>query len=248
MSLEYQNRINGNGNGHSQTPTEETNPGKPKLDERFISNIQGKEFVLWAGLLDLAHQYGLIKLEVEHIQLPSNENGSVAICKATATTKDGKVFSDIADASPVNVNKKIALHILRMASTRAKARALRDMTNVGMCCLEELGDLDEVLEEDKPRRGRPPKSEIPPAPKEEKPQSTVTTLPHAQSNAQNNAPEGYLPKISEAQKRAIINIGRRHGMNENDLTTLAQERFAQPLQELSSRDASNLIRYLQNAS
>lgn len=32
-----------------------------------------------------------------------------------------------------------------MASTRAKARCLRDLTNVGITCLEELGDLDEVI-------------------------------------------------------------------------------------------------------
>jgi hypothetical protein len=32
-----------------------------------------------------------------------------------------------------------------MASTRAKARCLRDMTNIGMTALEELGDFNEVI-------------------------------------------------------------------------------------------------------
>ena len=37
----------------------------PKLDDRFITNIKGKDFVLYAGVLDLATQMGLLKLEVE---------------------------------------------------------------------------------------------------------------------------------------------------------------------------------------
>jgi len=35
-----------------------------------------------------------------------------------------------------------------MASTRAKARAFRDMDNIGMTCLEELGDLSDVITHD----------------------------------------------------------------------------------------------------
>ena len=57
---------------------------KPKLDERFITTIQGKEFVIYAGLLDLAHQIGLQKLEVEPIQYPKKEIGNEAICRAVA--------------------------------------------------------------------------------------------------------------------------------------------------------------------
>src|SRR5208283_162335 len=41
---------------------------KAKLDERFIKNIQGRDFVIYSGLLDLAHQKGLIKLGVEIVQ------------------------------------------------------------------------------------------------------------------------------------------------------------------------------------
>ena len=110
-----------------------------KIDEKFIVNLKGKDFILYEGLLDLAHQEGLISIETELLQIPSKENGDTAIAKAIAKTKD-RTFIDIGDASPNSVNSMIRPHIIRMASTRAKARALRDLTNVGMTALEELGD------------------------------------------------------------------------------------------------------------
>lgn len=125
---------------------------KPKLDERFIKTIEGRDFVLYSGLLDLAHQKGLLKIEVDALQFPTKENGNFAICKATATSKFGE-FTDIVDANPFNCNAKVAKHLLRMASTRAKARALRDMDDIRMTCLEELADLDEVIVEEASEQG-----------------------------------------------------------------------------------------------
>jgi len=108
---------------------------------------------LYSGLLDLAHQKGLLKIEVDALQFPTKENGNFAICKATVTSKFG-VFTDIGDANPFNCNAKVAKHLLRMASTRAKARALRDMDDIGMTCLEELGDLDDVIGEEASEQGK----------------------------------------------------------------------------------------------
>src|SRR4030043_386905 len=127
---------------------------KPKLDERFIKTIEGRDFVLYSGLLDLAHQKSLSKIEVDALQYPTKENGNFAICKATVTSKFGDIYVDIGDANPFNCNAKVAKHLLRMASTRAKARALRDFDDIGMTCLEELGDLDEVIGEEASEQGR----------------------------------------------------------------------------------------------
>lgn len=115
------------------------------INEKFIINLQGKSFVTYEGLLDLAHQMRLISLEVDLIQLPSEENNMTAIAKAVARTEKGQ-FSDIGDANPRSVNGMLAPHIIRMASTRAKARALRDLTNVGMTSVEELSTDDGVSE------------------------------------------------------------------------------------------------------
>jgi len=87
-----------------------------KLDDRFITNIKGKDFVVYAGVLDLATQMGLLKLEVELLQFPTKENGNEAICHAVAESKTGEVFSDIGDANPKNCNPKVVKHLIRMAS------------------------------------------------------------------------------------------------------------------------------------
>ncbi|WP_352418723.1 hypothetical protein [Proteiniborus sp.] len=117
------------------------------INEKFIINLQGKSFVTYEGLLDLAHQKNLKSIHVELVQSPSKENNMTAICKATAITDKG-TFIDYGDASPASVNSKIQPHIIRMASTRAKARALRDLTNVGMTAIEEINleAEDETLE------------------------------------------------------------------------------------------------------
>ena len=99
---------------------------------------------MFAGLLDEAHSRGLRGIDTELIQVPDDANGNVAIVKATAEMEDGRHFSGIGDASPENVGRNIVPHIIRMAETRAKARALRDAVNVGATALEELSDGDDA--------------------------------------------------------------------------------------------------------
>jgi hypothetical protein len=115
------------------------------IREEFFTTRQGKRFVLFAGLLDEAHQQGLGSIETELQREPSEENGNTAIVKARVTMEDGHFFEGIGDASPQNVGRNIAPHIIRMAETRAKARALRDAVNVAVAALEELHE-----EEDRP--------------------------------------------------------------------------------------------------
>jgi predicted amidohydrolase YtcJ len=121
------------------------------MREEYMIERQGKRFVLYAGLLEEAHSRGLRSIETELLQVPDHENGEVAIVRAVVRTEDGK-FTGIGDASPENVNRTIAPHVIRMAETRAKARALRDAINVGVTAFEELGGEDggEVAE-DSPR-------------------------------------------------------------------------------------------------
>jgi hypothetical protein len=123
--------------------------------EEFMITRQGKQYVLYSGLLDEAHGLGLTGIDTDLIQVPDESNGNVAIVKATAEMEDGKRFSGIGDASPENVGRNIAPHLIRMAETRAKARALRDAVNIGATALEELSDGDDAPPVSQSSRGRP---------------------------------------------------------------------------------------------
>jgi hypothetical protein len=113
------------------------------MRDEFLITRQGKQYVLFAGLLDEAHNRGLRGIDTQLVQVPDDTNGHVAIVKATCEMEDGRRFSGIGDASPENVGRNIAPHVIRMAETRAKARALRDAVNVGATALEELSDGDD---------------------------------------------------------------------------------------------------------
>lgn len=244
------------GNGNVVTNGERL---KPKLDDRFIANIQGKDFVLYAGLLDLAHQKGLIKLSVEPLQYPAAENGNMAICKAIAQSKHGEVFIDVGDANPTNTNKKIAAHILRMASTRAKARALRDLTNIGITCLEELGDLGEAIEtlpiaplvnkKAQPSgNAKPPTTTTKTQTANQDPQPVTPTTPGETVSPPAEAKTTSHMKLFVAQRKAIENLAQRRGYSLEDLDVMVQEHYSVPLDELSSEDAGSFIRYLQKSA
>lgn len=110
------------------------------MDKKHIISLQGRDFVTYDGLLGMGHDKGLKSMVTELVQIPNENNKHTAIVHATATMKDGRVFQGYGDANPTNVNRAIANHLCRMAETRAKARALRDATNIGMTAWEELAE------------------------------------------------------------------------------------------------------------
>jgi predicted nucleic acid-binding Zn finger protein len=233
----------------------------PRLDDRFMTNIKGKDFVLYAGVLDLATQNGLLKLEVELLQYPSKENGNEAICRAVAEGKSGHVFSDIGDANPNNCASMIAKHLIRMASTRAKGRCLRDMCNIGIACLEELADFDDVIGSNKPKKALPRKTagktgttvtpmktaakKKAPVKDAQEPKVSEKEVPKTSANDQGKATQ---PKMSEAQKRAIYNLSRRRGISVEEVESMATETYGMDLANLTSTDAASFIRTLQQAA
>ncbi len=116
------------------------------VDPQFTRPGRGagaKPIVLFAGLLDTAHDNGLASIATELLQLDLERR--VAVVRATATLVDSdgtiRTFQGLGDCSPENAGQVGRDHWIRMAETRAKARALRDAINVGDCAIE--GDVDE---------------------------------------------------------------------------------------------------------
>ncbi len=202
------------------TNTAKEDVSRPTLDKRFLVQLKGKDYATYAGLLDLAHQHGLTELRVEIVQLPSSDNGMECIVQATAVTESGAMFCDLGDANPQNTNKSVAQHIIRMASTRAKARVLRDLSNIGMTALEELGDEPGDVPSNGNGKGR--------------------TAPR-KAAGNGKATEA----VTDAQKRAIWALAKSRGHDEHSLHDLAEGTFGCGVAALTGKDAAALIQQLQ---
>ncbi len=209
---------------------------KPIIDPRFIREIEGKQYVLYAGILSQAHQMNLNRIEVEILQYPTSENHMTAICKAVVESKDGDLYVDIGDANENNCNPRVVKHLLRMASTRAKARALRDFTNIGMTCLEELET--DVIGDNPSTASTPTTTKT----RGRKPRETVSQPDSGNGDGSGNTPS---KKITEAQRQAILNLSRRRGLTHLELERLIKETYKADLTDLTTNQASALINSFQ---
>jgi hypothetical protein len=118
-----------------EPPTTEAVQG---IDARYVVTLHGKDYILYAGLVALAHQRGLRSLKAEFISVTE----TMALAKAEAVFADGRIFQEASDSSPDNVGKQVRPSWPRMALVRAKARCLRDALAISACSLEELGEAD----------------------------------------------------------------------------------------------------------
>lgn len=206
----------------------------------FIVERQGRSFVLYAGLLDLAHQQGLKAVRTELLQIPTPDNENIAICMATVTLdRDGReqTFTGIGDASSRNVSPAMQTCLIRMAETRAKARALRDAVNVGVAAFEELSDED--VRDGAPEKGyqsynnrrfQRPQAPVSPsiAPVRAAPTATVARPPVVSGGG-----------VTESQVKAIRSLCQRQKQDENELAKSFFE--VSGVAALSQEQASELI-------
>lgn len=132
----------------------------PPIAAKWIYTRGNTACVMYGGLLDAAHARGLTSIKTTLVQIPSDSNGYTAIVHATAATET-LTCDGIGDADPGNAGKIAQLALIRMAETRAKARALRDLVNVGDLALDELPQ-DEPARPPRPP-STPPRPPAPPA-------------------------------------------------------------------------------------
>lgn len=137
----------------------------------FIVRLKGRDYPTYPGVLDAATKAGLRSLTTRVLQIPDASNNHVAVVLARAEFEDGRVFEDVGDASPANCSVQIATAALRMASTRAKGRVLRDSINVGQTMFEELPDLNGESDAPIPTEHAPRATPQRPAPANPQPQS-----------------------------------------------------------------------------
>jgi hypothetical protein len=162
-------------------------------------------------------------------------------------SEGSRTFSGIGDASPENVGRNIVPHIIRMAETRAKARALRDAVNVGATALEELSDGDDAP----PANYQPPRA----VGVQGRPDSPASTAPNGRADAGlepvREAPQEEASQ--ETSRRGRGGSGKARKSQIDLLKTLAEElrgengvarlesRIGKPLRELSRADADEWI-------
>ena len=119
---------------------EEHKPAPKNLLEELRRNnhtikLQGKEFVLFSGLLSIAHNNGLESLttNLEFVDWDKK----IAMHRCVAKGARGE-FSAYGDATPENTSKMVRSAFVRMSETRAAARSLRFYNGIGMTAADEL--------------------------------------------------------------------------------------------------------------
>ena len=101
----------------------------------------GRVIVRLGDLLQRAHTEGLRRVRTRIVQVPVRENGYLAVAHAEVRVTKG-TFTGVGDASPENVDPPFAVHGVRVAESRALARAFRFALGVADVCQEELGGTD----------------------------------------------------------------------------------------------------------
>ena len=120
---------------------------KEPPNTNYENQNPGDERPLFRDLLSRAHDLGLADIKTKAISI-SDPPERRAIFKATVTmrTEDGFVeYVGHGDCDDKNTHALIAPHYIRMAETRAIARALRWATNEGRTCEEEMPSYDGII-------------------------------------------------------------------------------------------------------
>lgn len=209
-----------------------------------VGNVVGsKDVVLYAGLLSQAHEEGLARVRTSILQIPTEENGRLAIIKAEVETAKG-LFEAVGDACPENVDEFLAPHLIRVAETRAKARALRDAVNVGVVSYEELDGVSL-------NRDSSPGSGAPTADRSPRPARTGNGAARPRGNGPSRPPRSSNgnESMTEAQRRYLFRILAGQGYQREAAEERLKDLFeVTALTQISKVAATKMIDELLNAA
>jgi hypothetical protein len=203
-----------------------------EVTDRNGDPVGTKDVVTYPGLLSKAHEESLTRIKTQLLQIPEKANGQTAIAKAEVETSRG-TFEALGDASPENVEDFLVPHLIRVAETRAKARALRDAVNIGVVSVEELDGVGLLPEVPDPGSGAPRGngSTRRPAPR------PVQGRPNGPRPAQ-SAPA----PMSEAQRRYLFRLLAAQGVTGENAHQALKETFGvDSLSKVTKADATREI-------
>lgn len=170
------------------------------MREEFFIERQGKRFVLYAGLLEEAHERGLKSISTALLHFEMDGAAPVcAIVKAEVVMEDGTSYQGIGDATRENVSRNIAPHLIRQAETRAKARALRDAVNIGITAFEETHEASPNTASPGTEHGESPLAQARDQRKDQRPRSNSAASGSPVSGAGGNADAAGSPDRKEAK-------------------------------------------------
>ena len=129
---------------HVGTMNPSTTPNASEIPDDLWVSIKGKFHPLYRGLLAAAHKRGMASITTTLLQAPTELNDGIAIAHARVVMKDGSSWDGLGDASEKSVPSNIRPHLVRMAETRAKGRALRDMLNIDAPTADEMSETDDM--------------------------------------------------------------------------------------------------------
>lgn len=207
------------------------------VHDRAGNVVGSKDVVLYAGLLNQAHEEGLARVRTSILQIPTGENGHLAIIKAEVETTKG-LFEAVGDACPENVDEFLAPHLIRVAETRAKARALRDAVNVGVVSYEELDGVS-LNRDSSPGSG---------APSSRAPRRTAPSRTPARPRG-NGRPSNGSDPMTEAQRRYLFRILAGQGYQREAAEERLKDLFeVSVLTQVTKVAATKMIDELLNAA
>jgi hypothetical protein len=96
-------------------------------NEKFDKSNGTEDMMTFEELLRIGHEQGIIRIQTKMIQI--NEEKKSAIFKAQIKMKNESIYEAYGDANQENCGSMVKMHYIRMAETRAIARALRWATN-----------------------------------------------------------------------------------------------------------------------
>jgi hypothetical protein len=229
-----QNNGNGNGNGNGNLVR------RISLRDETGKVVGIKSLTYYADLISSIQEKGILKeLRTEIVQLPAKENNHLAVVKATVITGMG-VFTGLGDASPISVEKEFVPHLLRVAETRAKARALRDALGIGVVAAEELilDGKEEAVEAVKSDANPSGNGSNGDGEKKEvvAPQISAPANP-ASATASNSKP---IP-MTDSQRRILFRLLQTRGIEGDKSKEFLKENFHADDLRLVTKEAADLL-------